>query len=205
MRPFPASVLAFAVVALAASASGGDQPSKKPKPDFPPFAEVSEGYEKVVSRAGDDKSLYTLYSKAKEHQLLAELNPGYEGQKIYIATSIAGGSRRTGWQWRELYCYWTRHDKKLVLMEPQLLRQARGGTQDEELKLAVKRTYNDRVVTSVPILAMGPNRGPVIDLDKLLINDSKTFTSMEGNAALAKVGQVKAFPKNVEIPVTIPM
>jgi hypothetical protein len=28
---------------------------------------------------------------------------------------------------------------------------------------------------------------------------------MEGNAALAKVGQVKAFPKNVEIPVTIPM
>jgi hypothetical protein len=205
MRPFPASVLAFGVIALAASASGGDQPRKEPKPDFPPFAEVSEGYEKVVSRAGDDKSLYTLYLKAKEHQLLAELNPGYEGQKIYIATSIAGGSRRTGWQWRELYCYWTRHDKQLVLMEPQLLRQARGGSRDEELKLAVKRTYNDRVVTSVPILAMGPNRGPVIDLDKLLINDSKTFTGMKGNAALAKVGQVKAFPNNVEIPVTIPM
>ncbi|MHC4825187.1 MAG: hypothetical protein ACYTEY_01385, partial [Planctomycetota bacterium] len=163
MRPSTASVLAFAAVILAAGTAGGDEPkaAKKPKPDFPPFAEVSEGYEKVASRVGDAKSLYTLYAKPKEHQLLAELNPGYDGQKIYIATSIAGGNRRTGWQWRELYCYWTKHDKKLVLMEPQLLRQARGGKQDEELKLAVKRTYNDRVVTSVPILAIGPGRGPV--------------------------------------------
>ncbi|MHC4711029.1 MAG: zinc-dependent metalloprotease [Planctomycetota bacterium] len=207
MRLSLASVLAFAAVILAAGTAGGDEPkaAKKPKPDFPPFAEVSEGYEKVVSRVGDEKSLYTLYAKTKEHQLLAELNPGYDGQKIYIATSIAGGNRRTGWQWRELYCYWTKHDKKLVLMEPQLLRQARGGKQDEELKMAVKRTYNDRVVTSVPILAMGPNRGPVIDLDSLLIKNSKTFTGMAGNAALAKVGQVKAFPNNVEVPVTIPM
>jgi hypothetical protein len=208
MRPTTASVLAFMVIILAAGTAGGDETTaaKKPKkPDFPPFAEVSEGYEKVVSRAGDEKSLYTLYVKPKEHQLLAELNPGFEGQKIYIATSIAGGSRRTGWQWRERYGYWTRHDKKLVLMEPQLLRQARGGKQDEELKLAVKRTYNDRVVTSVPILTMGPNRGPVIDLDNLLIKNSKIFAGMSGNAALAKVGQVKAFPNNVEIPVTIPM
>jgi hypothetical protein len=207
MRPNPASVLACAAVVLAAGTAGGDEPTPaaKPKPDFPPFAEVAEGYEKVVSRADGDKSLYTVYVKEKEHQLLAELDPGFEGQRIYIATSIAGGSRRTGWQWKELYCYWTRHDKMLVLMEPQLLRQARGGKQDEELKLAVQRTYNDRVVTSVPILTMGPNRGPVIDLDDLLVRKSETFTGMKGNAALARVGGVKAFPGNVEIPVTIPM
>jgi hypothetical protein len=208
MRPSTATVLAFAAVILAAGGAGGDEPQaapKKPKPDFPPFAEVSEGYQKVVSQAGDEQSLYTIYVKPKEHQLLAELGPSFEGQRIYIATSIAGGSRRTGWQWRELYCYWTRHARKLVLMEPQLLRRARGGKQDEELKLAIDRTYNDRVVTSVPIVAMGPNRGPVIDLDNLLIRNSRIFTEMRGDAALARVGHVKAFPKNVEIPVTIPM
>jgi hypothetical protein len=208
MRPSAVIVAACAAAALAGSPTEGDQPqaaNKKAKPDFPPFSEVAEGYEKVVSRADDARSLYTIYVKAKEHQMLAELSAGFEGQRIFIATSIAGGSRRTGWQWRELYCYWTRHDKTLVLMEPQLLRQARGGKQDEELKMAVKRTYNDRVVTSVPILTMGPNRGPVIDLDDLLIKSSHVFAGMKGNAALAKVGRVKAFPNNVEVPVTIPM
>ncbi|MHC4219385.1 MAG: DUF5117 domain-containing protein, partial [Planctomycetota bacterium] len=196
------------VALLAGTAAASDTPkaaAKPKKPDFPPFADVSDGYEKVVSRADGTRSLYTVWVKPKEHQMLAELGSSFEGQKIFIATSIAGGSVRTGWQWREMYCYWTRHDKKLVLMEPQLLRRAQGGKQDEELKLAVKRTYNDRVVTSVPILAMGPNRGPVIDLDQLLIAQSKIFTDMKGNGALAKVGQIKTFPKNIEIPVTIPM
>ncbi|MHC4415902.1 MAG: zinc-dependent metalloprotease [Planctomycetota bacterium] len=204
-------LIVSALIALAASsgaAEGRNQPEaagKKEKPEFPPFAEVAKGYEKVVSRADDAGSLYTIYVDKKKQQMLAELKRGFEGQKIFVATSIAGGSRQTGWQWRERYCYWTRHDKKLVLMEPQLLRQARGGKQDEELKLAVQRTYNDRVVTSVPILTMGPNRGPVIDLDELLIRKSQLFTHMSGDASLAKIGHIKAFPHNLEIPVTIPM
>ncbi len=171
---------------------------------FPPFAKVSEGYEKIVPRADGGRPLYSIWINRKEHQMLAELAPGFEGKRIFIATSIAGGNLRTGWQWNELYCYWTRHNNKLVLLEPQLRRRV-GGTQDEELKLAVKRTYDDRVVTSVPILTMGPDGGPVIDLDELLIGQSKVFTEMSGQAGLAKIGQIKTFPMNVEIPVTIPM
>ena len=196
-------VSAVAALAVAGPAAGGA--NDKEKPEFPPFAEVAKGYQKVVSHAGDVRSLYTLYLDKKKHQMLAELHPGFESQKIFIATSIAGGSRQTGWQWRELYCYWMRHDKKLVLMEPQLLRQARGGKQDEELKLAIERTYNDRVVTAVPILTMGPNRGPVIDLDALLVGQAKLFTRLEGDSSLARIGQLKAFPSNLEIPVTMPM
>jgi hypothetical protein len=184
-------------------AAQADTPAAK-QPEFPPFEKVSEGYKRVVTRPGDAKSLYTVWVHPKKHQMLAELSSGFEGQKIFIATSIAGGSRETGWQWRELYCYWTRHDKRLVLMEPQLLRQAGQGG-DDELKRAIERTYGDRVVTWTPIVAMGPGGGPVINLNELLVRNSKVFTGLKGNASLAKIGQVKAFPQNLEIPITIPM
>jgi hypothetical protein len=191
--------------AEAVPAAAPAPPAAKPdKPEFPPFAEVAEGYEKVVLR-GEGEPLYTLYVKRKEHQLLAELNGSFDGQKIFIATSIAGGDVRTGWQWQEQYCYWTRHDKKLVLMEPQLRRRAAGEVGDEELAMSVRRTWNDRVITAVPIVAIGPGRGPVIDLDELLVQKASLFTSLQGDATLARIGNVKAFPQNVEVPVTIPV
>ncbi len=176
-----------------------------PTPEFPPFAEVARDFEKVVPRQGDAPSLYTIWLNRKAQQMLAELPRGAEGQKIFIATSIAGGSRETGWQWRELYGYWSRHDRRMVLMEPQLLRRAQGSAADEELKLAVRRTWNDRVVTSVAILTTGPGGGPVVDLDALLVGNSALFTGLSGDAALARIGEIKAFPRNLEIPVTIPM
>ena len=210
MRPgVLVSILALVASALVIGPAAGEEPAATKKkttpPEFPPFADVAKGYEKIVSRTGDAKSLYTIWVDRKKHQVLAELKPGFDGQKIFIATSIAGGNRRTGWQWKELYCYWTRHDKQLVLMEPQLYRRAGTLKRDAELAMAVKRTYNDRVITSVPIVAMGPGRGPVIDLDALLIGKAKIFTGMHGDAALAKIGHIKAYPKNVEVPVTIPM
>lgn len=221
MRPGATILALFLYAMVVGPASGQQTPVAKPaattaaaaaaakkaakKPDFPPFDKVSEGYEKIVGRGDDAKSLYTIWVDRKKHQLLAELGPRFEGQKIFIATSIAGGSRRTGWQWREQYCYWTRHDRQLVLMEPQLRRRASGGKPNEELSIAINRTYNDRVITSVPIVAMGPNRRPVIDLDALLVGKAKIFTDMQGKTNLAKLGKVKAFPKNIEVPVSIPM
>jgi hypothetical protein len=176
-----------------------------PKPDFPPFEQVAKDYEKVVSTADGASSLYTLYFNKKKNQLLAELNPNFAQQKVFIATSIAGGSPQTGWQWQDLYCYWKQNDDQLMLMEPNLQRQARGGNQDAELRSAVQRTYSDRLITSVKVLTHGPNRGPVIDLDELLVKRSNLFTGRAGNAELATFGKVRAFPENVEIPVTIPM
>ena len=134
MKP---GVLVSILIVVVHSLLGGSGAAPKPesvtkqeaksKPDFPPFAEVAKGYEKVTSQAGDTTSLYTIWVDRKRHQMLAELKPGFENQKIFIATSIAGGERRTGWQWQELYCYWSRHHKTLVLMEPQLRRRAGDG------------------------------------------------------------------------------
>lgn len=176
-----------------------------PRPEFPPFEQVVKDYEEVVSTADGKPSLYTIYVDRKKNRMLAALPKNFEGQKIFIATSIAGGSPQTGWQWNDLYGRWTRIDDQLVLMEPNLLQQARGGKQDEELRSAVERTYSDRVITSAKILTMAPGNRPVIDLDELLIKNSHLFTNMRGNAALATIGNVKAFPMNVEIPVTMPM
>jgi hypothetical protein len=173
--------------------------------DFPPFDEVAKDFEKVISTADSGRSLYTIYVNKEKHRALAELPANFENRRIFIATSISGGSRQTGWQWNDTYCYWVRHDNQLVLMAPNLLRQARGGPRDAELRSSVERTYQDRVLLSVPILTMGPGRGPVIDLNNLLVRNSSTFTGMSGNHNLARFGDIKAFPQNVEIPVTVPM
>ena len=173
--------------------------------EYPPFERVSEGLQQVVSTADGARSLYTLYVNRETGRILAELPPNFANQRIFIATSIAGGSRQTGWQWNDLYAYWERFDNQLALMMPNLQYQARGGQQDAELRASVERTFSDRVLTSVPILTFGPNRGPVIDLGALLVGNSQLFTGMRGNAALARLGNVKAFPGNLEIPITIPM
>ncbi|HMN96636.1 MAG TPA: zinc-dependent metalloprotease [Phycisphaerales bacterium] len=186
----------------------GDAPrgdAGRSRPDFPPFDQVIKDFEKVISTADGKEPLYDIYIDRKKNQMLAVLPQRFDGQRIFIATSIAGGSRQTGWQWNDLYGYWKRIDDQLVLMEPNLQRQARGGKQDAELRSAVERTYSDRVVLSTKILAMAPGNRPVIDLDELLVKNSRTFTGMQGNAALATIGSVKAFPQNIEIPITMPI
>jgi hypothetical protein len=188
-----------------APSSGPGESSGPKKPDFAPFDQVIKDFEKVVSTADGQASLYDLYINKQKGEMLAVLPAKFDGQRIFIATSIAGGTRQTGWQWQDLYGYWKRIDDQLVLMEPNLLQQARGGKQDAELRSAVERTYSDRVITSTKILSMAPGNRPVIDLDELLVKNSRTFTGMAGNAALATIGSVKAFPQNLEIPITLPM
>ncbi len=194
-------MVAFLTLALLASASWVSPASAQR--DLPSFDDVAKGFEQVTSPVG--RPFYNVWVNKQKHQALAELPGNFDGQRIFIATSIAGGSRQTGYQWRDTYAYWTRHGDQLVLMEPNIRRQVKGGSRDAELKAAVDRTYQDRVLLTTKIVAMGPNRGPVIDLNNLLAHQSNTFTGMRGNASLAKFGDIKVFPQNVEVPVTIPM
>ncbi len=194
MKHITACTLAICGSALMAAGVTLGQDQKK-KPDFPPFEKVSEGYAKVTSTADGRGSLYTVYRNNKKQQLLAELPRNFDGQKIFIATSVAGGSSFTGWQWMDMYVYWTRVGTKLVLMEPELQYQSKGS---QQLGASVKRTYTDRVVLSVPIVSMGQGGGPVIDLDNLLIGQSGRF-GMPMNPGLSKIDKCKAFPSNLEI------
>ncbi|HUG90422.1 MAG TPA: zinc-dependent metalloprotease [Planctomycetaceae bacterium] len=191
----PAAAVQAAVAAAAPQA---------PKPDFPPHAEVLKDYKKVVSTAGDERSFYTLWTREKDGQMLAELPQQFANQKHFFAMTVAGGEVFAGLQVTDMYVYWRRFDKRLALIQPNVRIKATG---DSESKASVERLFTDRVLLDVPILTMGPGGGPVIDMDALLVGNASTFfgsSARVSNAALATIKKAKAFSENVEIAFEVP-
>ncbi|HYE60869.1 MAG TPA: zinc-dependent metalloprotease [Phycisphaerales bacterium] len=199
--------LATPVVAQDGAPSGGGE-----APQFKPFAEVSKGYEKVISTA-DGQSFYTLFTRKRDGGMLAELPRGWESQKQFIAMTVASGESYAGLQTGDLYVYWKRFDNRLMLMEPNVGTRSNG---DPESKSSVKNLFTDRVILDVPIVCMGPNGQPVIDFKALLAGRIReVFTAgggvgrvgrgaLSANASLATIKDAKAFPKNVEITYEMP-
>jgi hypothetical protein len=179
-------------------------PPGERKDDFRPWAEVSKGFEKVVSTA-DGQSFYTLWTKEKDGSMLAELPRGYESQKHYFAMTVATGQDYAGLQAGHMYVYWKRMDNRLVMIEPNLDTKSTG---DAESKLSVKNLFTDRVVLDVPIVTMGPGGQPVIDMKDLLVGRGTTFFGGEvagANGRLATIKKKKSFPENNEIAFEMPV
>lgn len=192
---------ACAGAALAAPGGPGDERGEKP--DFPKWDDVSEGYEKVVSTA-DGKSMYTLYRRDKDNQLLAELPRNFEGTKYFIRATVASGNLWAGYAGATRYAYWKRFDKRLALITPNLDTRSSG---DQESKSSVDRHFTDRVLLDVPILTMGPGGGPVIDMDNLFVNQASEFFGQQGarlQSSLATIAKAKAFPENIEVSFEVP-
>lgn len=166
-----------------------------------PFAEVSKGFEKVVS--GDGPSYFNLWTKAKDASMLAEFPRGWEGQKMFFAMTVASGETYAGLQAGDIYVYWRRIDNKMVLIAPELETKSTG---DQESKDSVKRLFTDRVLIDIPIACMGPNGQPVIDLKGLLIGRANLFFGprYQGNTSLATIKTAKAFPQNIEVGYELP-
>jgi Met-zincin/Domain of unknown function (DUF5117) len=186
-----------AAAAQAAAAAAAAKAAKKP--DFPPHSEVLEGFEKVVSTADGKQSFYTLWTREKDGQMLAELPQQFANQKHFFAMTVAGGEPFAGLQAGDMYVYWRRFDKRLALIQPNIEIKSTG---DSESKASVDRLFTDRVLLDVPILTMGPGGGPVVDLDALLVGNSSTFfggSARVSNPALVTIKKAKAFPENVEI------
>lgn len=168
------------------------------------FDEVSKGFEKVISTADGAQSLYTLWVRNKDGQMLAELPRGWEGQKHFIAMTVASGEEYAGLQAGDMYAYWKRFDNRLMLIVPNLETRSTG---DQESKSSVKRLFTDRVLLDLPILSMGPSGQPVIDMDDLLVDNIEKFFGSDGRGAgknLARIETAKAFPQNVEVAWTMP-
>ncbi|MCH7545207.1 MAG: zinc-dependent metalloprotease [Planctomycetes bacterium] len=181
-----------------------DKPNGEKKPDFPPFKKVSEGYKKIVSIADGKPSLYTIWTREKDGQILAELPQGWKDQKYYFAVTQSGGAIFAGLQGPTRYAYWKRFDKRMALIEPQLATRSTG---DPESKSSVARLFTDRILADVPIVTMGPGGQPVINLNDLLIkNASKIFSRfLSGlNPRLTTITKAKAFPKNIEVAFEVP-
>ena len=175
--------------------------------DFAPFDKVSEGYSQVVSTADGASSLYTLWVRNKDGQMLAELPRNFERQNILLTSVIKEGDQWAGYQatGAEIYCYWKRFDDRLALMEKNFGTRSSG---DAESKASVGRHFKDRVLLDVPIVSFGPSGGPVIDLDGLLIQGAGNFfgPSAAGlNPRLTDIVKAKAFPTNVEIAFEAPV
>lgn len=176
---------------------------KEKKDDFKPWADVSKGYEKVVSTV-DGQSFYSLWKKEKDGSLLAELPRGWENQKHFVAMTVATGQDYAGLQAGDMLVYWKRFDNRLILIEPMIETRSTG---DQESKLSVKNLFTDRVVLDVAIVTMGPSGQPVIDLRDLLVGKATTFFGGEAggaNGRLATIKKAKAFPKNNEIAFEMP-
>ncbi len=177
------------------------------KPDFPPFADVSKGYTKV---APGEQTALTVYTREKDQQMLIEFPREFARQKYLIALTVSTGEMFAGLQGPSVYVYWKRFDKRLALMAPQIQNRSTG---DNESKIGVDRVFTDRVLLDVPIVAMGPGGGPVIDGDALFSGQVGRFFGGGGfggggangaNPALAVIKKAKAFPDNVELAFEMP-
>ena len=91
----PASLVEGAAAAKAAA-----------KPEFPSLAEVTKDYQKVVSTADGARSLYTIWTRLKDGQMLAALPAGYESKKFFVAVTVASGEDYAGLQAGDMYVYW---------------------------------------------------------------------------------------------------
>ena len=158
-----------AAVALAGSTAVAQDGG--PPPEYPPVAKVLEGFEKVVTKANINP-MYTLYTRAKDGQMYAELPRDFQMRKYFIATTVASGEDYAGLQAGDLYVYWRKYDKHLALIAPNIEIRASG---EREAEASVKRLFTDKVIMEVPIITMGPNGGPVIDVDQMLLTPDPRF------------------------------
>ena len=197
----------LALSALLASAGSSMMAQEVQQPDFPPADKVLEGFEKVVTKA-NIKPMYTLWTRQKDGQMFAELPRGFGQKKYFIATTVASGEDYAGLQAGDVYVYWRQYDKRLALMTPNVSIRADG---DREASSSVERLFTDKVIMEVPIVAMGPGGGPIIDMDAMLLsNPSSSAIAPAGvNMGLAARGiysikTAKAFENNVEISFEVP-
>ncbi|MEM7454351.1 MAG: zinc-dependent metalloprotease [Planctomycetota bacterium] len=183
--------------------------------DFPPLEDVIDGYEEISAptRGNEEISPFMqLWKRDSDGQMLAELPKNYTSSKHreFIATTIAGGEEYAGLQNDNLYVYWRKYGKRVALIAENL--DIRGS--DDESKSSVGRIFTDTVLLDLPILCMGPNGGPVIDLDSMLVGNANTFLSPDfmgsfspyfPRTSLLKIKTAKVFENNIEVAFEAPM
>lgn len=176
-----------------------------PKPDFPPHTEVLKDFEQVISSIDKTPSLFQIWVRRKDSQMLAVFPEKFAQKKFFIALTVASGEQYAGLQAGDMYVYWVRNDKRMELRTPNLEVRSTG---EAESKASVQRLFTDRVIVDVPILALVPGWGPVIDMDALLVGEAEKFFGpmvRGARTALATIKTAKAFPQNVELAFELPM
>ena len=147
--------LAGVTTAIAGPLSPGAGPGFQqgpPRPDFPQFSDVIEGYTQVKSTEDGVRPLYHLWVNSKKQSVLAELPRDYAKRYVFMGWTISGGTSESGVQGGDLYAKWKRFGKNLALVEPNFMVRTTG---DRESRAASDRVNTDRVVLNVPIVCIG--------------------------------------------------
>jgi hypothetical protein len=198
-------VLVFLKIGLHA-ATGNTTPKRTvPKPEYPPHTEIMADFKPVISTIDQSPSLFGLFLRSKDNQVLAAFPKKYISKKFFIALTVASGEQYAGLQQADMYVYWKQIGKRMVLIEPNVDIRSSG---DAESKRSVDRLFTDRVLADVPILTMHPQWGPVIDLDAFLLGEGAKFFGSSASGLNRKLGVVKtakAFPENIEIAFEVPV
>lgn len=168
--------------------------------DLPPFADVSKEYEAIPSSDQQNpKGLFSMWKREKDAQIIGELPKAFMGKRFFIALTLSSGDQYAGLQSGDWVVEFRRYNNRLALIAPNLEVRAEG---EAEAKASVKRLFTDQVLMDVPILALGPNGGPVIDFDQLLIGNASKFFGPSvriTNPGLVTIPSAKVFPGNVEL------
>ncbi|MDC3379429.1 DUF5117 domain-containing protein, partial [Planctomycetota bacterium] len=165
--------------------------------ELPDFDETVQGWTA-------SEGLMTLYRPEKGGQeLRAAVPSGMVDQPFFMATSVSGGSDYAGWQWADLLVRFERLEDKLLLVELQT--NNRVGDEQDPLHEVVDRTYANRLLASIDIIAEG-GPGLLIDLGSLVKSDYSTFfgSYFALDSMTARFTATKAFPQNLEIGVQMP-
>lgn len=191
----------------------GAKGEKSDKGPFPKFEDVTKDME-------SKKGLFTLWSyprgakdKDKE-KLLAQIPAGFLGEKFMLSVSFSGGGFFTGFPLEERVVKWELRGKRLVLVEPQTRYVV---DKSNTVSDVVRRTYPERIRTSVRIVTKSPSGDPVIDLGAMLKSNFADIAWMSRggpfgargargggvNAALSQWTKKKTFELNVEIGVAL--
>ncbi len=198
----PLTMIPLMVLTLALPAAFLSAQSPEP-PEFPKLEDVTKDFEKITETSRNEPGLFTLWVNNKEGRMLATMPAGYESKRFFIAMTVASGEDFAGLQAGDLYVYWKRYDKRLALIQPNVLIRSKG---DKESQDSVERLYTDRVILDVPIMTLDGGR-PVIDLTGLLVGRATEFfgPSMRiSNPALVSIKKAKTFPENIEVAFEVP-
>ena len=98
-----AALLVLPAVALAADPA--KKPDEKKKPDFQPWSKV--GKEMTVTQKG----LWNIHQDKKKTKTWIEIPSSQLNKPFLVATSVAGGTRRAGWQWNDWLLVWEKHGR----------------------------------------------------------------------------------------------
>ncbi|MCA9127061.1 MAG: zinc-dependent metalloprotease [Planctomycetales bacterium] len=175
--------------------------------DYPPFDKVIEGYTLVEPEGDESQSMYKLYVKPKEGQLLIELPKAVttsQGKKYFVGLTVASGQVFAGLQAGDFYVQWRMYNKRMALIAPNLDIRSEGDTESRD---SVNRLFTGRVLLDLPILAQSPAGGILIDGDQLLVANATVFFGSAGqsrNPGLAKLIKHKAFKENIELAFELP-